>query len=257
MIQFLVSLLARIAMPLARVLLFIFFGLVASLAWLFNFLRKDDNPEPVRMIIKIFFLGALITIPVFAVEYILSKLITVVTLPEPIYLFLYWFVIIAFTEEIFKYFLLRYRVLKSPAFDEPVDAMIYMIIAALGFAALENILYLIPGTEQILSFNALFTRTITISFFRFIGATFLHALCSGLIGYFVALSICRAKKKIRLTLLGIFIAVLLHGLYNFSIMNIEGSLKLAIPILMLVSLAIFVTLGFKKLKTMESVCKVK
>lgn len=243
-------------MPLARALLLVFFGLIASLVWLFNFLRKDDKPEPTKMIVKVFLLGALITVPVFFTEYILSKLIIMVNLSEPIYLFLYWFVVIAFTEEIFKYFLIRYRILKSPAFDEPVDAMIYMIIAALGFAALENILYLIPWTGQILSFNELFTRTITISFFRFIGATFLHALCSGLIGYFLAISICRAKKKTRLIFFGIFMATILHGFYNFSIMKIDSLLKLAIPILILVGLTIFVTLGFKKLKTMKSVCKV-
>ncbi len=256
MIQFLISLLARVAMPLARVLLFIFFGLTASLAWLFNFLRKDDKPEPIRMIVKVFLLGALITIPVFFVEYALSKLIEIPNFSQPIYLFLYWFVVIAFTEEIFKYLLMRFRVLKSSAFDEPVDAMIYMIIAALGFAALENILYLIPGTEHILSFNALFARTVTISFFRFIGATFLHALCSGLIGYFIAISICREKKKIGLTFIGVILAIFLHGLYNFSIMKVQGLLQFTIPILILAGLMIFVTLGFKKLKTMKSVCKI-
>ncbi len=256
--QPLVFLLARVIIPLSRIFLFIFFGLVASLAWLFNFLRQDSKtkPEPIKMIVKIFILGALSTIPVFFIEYSLSRLISIPVLPELLYLALYWFVVIAATEEIFKYIVVRYKALKSPAFDEPVDAMIYMIIAALGFAALENILYLIPGAEQVLSFNALLARTITISFFRFIGATFLHALCSGLVGYFIAMSVCREEKKMNLTFLGVLIAILLHGLYNFSIMKLSDPLKVAVPVLILSGLAIFVTLGFRQLRKMKSTCRI-
>ena len=45
-------------------------------------------------------------------------------------------------EEVAKYLIIKIRILRDPEFDEPIDAMIYMIIAGLGFAALENILVL-------------------------------------------------------------------------------------------------------------------
>ena len=140
-----------------------------------------------------------------------------------------------------------YKVLNNQEFDEPVDAMIYMIIAGLGFAALENILCLIPSISlsEILGISAL----------RFVGATFLHALCSGTIGFFLALSIYEAKRK-KLLMVGIILATFLHGLFNYSIIVIEGSLKIIIPSLIIILLALFVSLGFKKLKKMKSVCKI-
>ncbi|MBU3895817.1 PrsW family intramembrane metalloprotease, partial [Patescibacteria group bacterium] len=91
---------------------------------------------------------------------------------------------------------------------------------------------------------------------RFVGATFLHALCSGLVGYFLALAICRPKIKIVFVTIGLVIAAFLHGLYNFSIIEIEGPLKLLIPVAILISLTIFITIAFIKLKKMKSVCKI-
>lgn len=238
---------------MSRFVIYIFFGTTASVTWLLQFLRKDKLAEPTRMILKIFFWGMVITIPVFAVEFGLAHVINAITLPSLLTSLLYWFLAIAFVEELFKYLLVKGKVLKNLAFDEPVDAMIYMIVGALGFAALENILYLLPPAEKIFSLNELFTRTIIISFFRFVGATFLHALCSGLVGYFLALSLFKNRRS-GLTILGLSIAVLLHGLYNFSIMEIGTPLKFIIPVVILLGLALFITLAFRKLKKMKSIC---
>ena len=128
--------------------------------------------------------------------------------------------------------------------------MLYMIIAALGFAAFENLLILLPMNANFQFFEAAF-----VSIFRFIGATFLHALCSGLIGYYLALSFYQTKNRLRLTIKGILIATLLHGLYDFSIMKVEGSFKFMIPITILMGLIIFITIGFQKVKKLKSICK--
>ena len=208
------------------------------------------------MVIKIFIWGAIITFPVFMIEFGIAQSIGKISLP-PIYIsILYWFVAIALVEEIFKYLVVKGKALKSYAMDEPVDIMIYMVIAALGFAALENILYLLPPAEKIFSLNEILTRTVLISFFRFIGATFLHALCSGLVGYFSAISICKGKKGRGLVLLGLLIAIFLHGLYNLSIMEIGMPLKYILPVAILIGLSIFITFAFRHLKTMKSVCKI-
>ncbi len=165
---------------------------------------------------------------------------------------LYWFLGVAFVEEIFKYLVIKGKVIMNSEFDEPSDVMLYMIIVALGFAALENILVLFPWSSPFL-----FLETSLLCASRFIGATFLHALCSGALGYFLALSFFETKKRIRLTMIGLGIAVFLHGLYDFSIMRVEGGLKFAIPIIILISLALFVSYGFKNLKTIKSTCQLK
>lgn len=254
MINFLISLLARVVVPVSRIFMYVFFGIASSIAWLSQFLRMDKLPEPAKMILKIFFWGAIITLPVFAVEFGSAFVITKINLPPLFISILYWFLAIAFVEEFFKYLVVRTKVLKNPVFDEPTDAMIYMIVAALGFAALENILYLLPPAGKIFSLNELFIRTAFISFFRFIGATFLHALCSGLVGYFLAFSIDKNRKETGVIVFGLSLATLLHGFYNFFIMETEPPIEFIIPIVILLGLSLFVTLGFKKLKKIKSIC---
>lgn len=241
-----------------RIFLYIVFGILPSLAWLAYYLRKDLHPESKRMILKIFLWGSLITLPVFVVQVGLKVFLDKTVPAGLIYDAIYWFFIISFSEEIFKYFVVRAKALSHREFDEPVDTMIYMIVAALGFAALENILYLLPPQEiaQTISFNALVNRTVIITFVRFIGSTFLHTLCSALVGYFSALSFNEEKNKKKILFFGIFMAVLLHGLYDFSIMTIGGPLKVIIPLSILIFLAIFIVSRFEKLKKLKSICKI-
>ena len=259
-------------------ILLIVFGLAPSIIWLFYYLRKDVHPEPKRMILKIFIYGALITIPAVCLEICFQKGFDSISLlisasPSPseisslfrygllqasslsysalLIFFLYNIIAIGFVEEFFKYLVVKCKVLNHPEFDEPVDAMVYMIIAGLGFAALENILYLEPHLLPIIKFS----ESLQITAFRFLGPVFLHALCSGIIGYFLALSIYEAKNKFKFFFIGLITASVLHGLFNYSIIMFEGSLKILIPTIILISLALFVSLGFKKLKKMKSVCK--
>ena len=231
-------------------LVYIILGLAPSIIWLLFYLRKDTHPEPKRQVIKIFFYGMLAAIPaVFLEKGILGEFNKLNIAPFLIIL-LNTFIAIALVEELMKYLVVKKKALNNQEFDEPVDAMLYMIIAALGFAASENILILLPLSSELLIKEAL-----VISAFRFVGATFLHTLCSATIGFFLALSFFETKKRTIYLTVGITIAVLLHGLYNFAIMETSQSLSFLIPLIILIGLAIFVFSGFKKLKKMKSVCK--
>jgi hypothetical protein len=113
-----------------------------------------------------------------------------------------------------------------------------------------------------------------ISFLRFIGAVFLHTLCSGSFGYFLSLSFFETKRKTQLFIAGLLIAILAHGFFNFSITKIEKSLKIENELIriadrktfvffsvflgiILIGLAIFVSFGFNKLKKMKSICLIE
>ncbi|MFH1451486.1 MAG: PrsW family intramembrane metalloprotease [bacterium] len=225
-------------------------GILPSAIWLLFYLKKDSHPESSPMILKIFFLGMLISIPVIGIETGFSNLLALTSLSPGIIFLAKVFLGVAFTEEFFKYLVVKLAVLRSSELDEPVDIVLYMIIAALGFAAIENIL--------ILSKNHLTAPPdiFWIITARFVGATFLHALCSGVIGFFLALSVYQARKQFLFIGIGLWISTILHGLYNFSIIAMKGSLKFIIPVLVLISLAIFVSLTFQKLKKIRSVCKI-
>ena len=125
-----------------------------------------------------------------------------------------------------------------------------MVIAALGFAASENILILFSLGPEFL-----FGETLSVTAFRFLGATFLHALSSGLLGYFLALSFFEMKNQGKFFILGIAIASLLHGFYNFAILELEGILAFLIPLLILIGLAGFLAFSLRRLKKIKSICK--
>jgi len=229
-------------------------GLLPSFIWLLFFLKKDVHPEPKIMVLKVFFYGMLSVLPILAFVFLLETfgLIKVVAelLALSAFILIGYIFFWAAVEEILKYLVVKIKVLHSPELDEPTDIMLYMIIAGLGFAALENILILFNAHPFLRIPEILFLIVL-----RFIGATFLHALCSGTVGYFLALSFFETKKRQRLFFTGLGLAASLHWFYNFSIMEIDGNLRTLSLIVILVGLAIFVSFGFKRLKKLKSVCK--
>ncbi|OGZ73072.1 MAG: hypothetical protein A2908_01985 [Candidatus Staskawiczbacteria bacterium RIFCSPLOWO2_01_FULL_38_12b] len=244
-----------------RIPLYILFGILPSVAWLFYYLKKDLHPEPKRMIIKIFLMGSVITVPVLLIQIGLSLALHQLQNGEffsqhfIILAIVKWFIVIAFTEELLKYLIVKVNIFDNYALDEPLDIMLYMMVAALGFAAVENILYLFSPLD-VSSFDMLIKTTITISFIRFVGATLLHALCSGLTGYFIALSFLDPKKKVLLSIGGLGIATFLHGLYDFSIATLIYPINFLIPSMILFGLLLFIITAFDKVKKMKSICKI-
>ncbi len=229
----------------------IFLSLVPSLIWLIFFLREDRKPEPAKKIIKVFFWGMIVAIPVILIAWPLNILLEKTSLSFFAIQLIMIVGVAAVVEEIAKFFVIKQSVLKSPECDEPIDLMIYAITIALGFAALENIVLLLP-LELPFSNEALFIK----SFLRFISGTFLHALVGGIMGYFIALSILHSKKKNYLIFVGVTLAIVLHALYNFSIMYslVYDQLIIIAPVL-LITLFIVVFFCFNKLKKMTSICK--
>lgn len=233
---------------------YIFFGILPSLIWLQFYLRRDVHPEPKSMILKIFFYGMLSTLPAFFLEIAIFEETEKLNLSSSLVFILNMFLGVAFIEESLKFLVVREKVLNNPEFDEPVDAMIYMIIAALGFAAAENIIIFLPLKSPL-------SEIFEISLFRFLGATFLHALSSGTLGFFIGLSFFKKEKRGELTFLGIIVATFLHGLYNLSltrfdlisflprnIIQLGKNLVILLPPIILISMAIIVSFCFKRLR---------
>src|ERR1051326_3798907 len=117
-------------------------GLLPSLIWLAYWIRKDCHPEPKVMLTKVLLLGIMLSplaiiLQLLFVQYVAQFLgLDPAVLADSPWFFLW----AALVEEMVKYLAVYFVVLRSPEFDEPVDAMIYMLTAAMGFAAMENIL---------------------------------------------------------------------------------------------------------------------
>lgn len=213
------------------------------------------------MVLKVFFWGMLVTPIAAIVEIALSYLLGAWSGPEPWKTLMWNFLGIAFIEEYAKYFVIRWKVLRNKEFDEPIDSMIYLVIAALGFAAFENVLILIAPLitnylsniigqmEPVIDFGI--TQAVRLIVVRFWGATLLHTLASAVLGFFLALSFYhKGRFKYLLFPFGMVLATLLHGLFNYFILLIEAAGPAESFILAYISalifLLIFAAIGVNK-----------
>ena len=222
--------------------IYIILGIIPSLIWLSIYLKEDENPEPNRLILQVFFLGALAAPVAAGMEYLFVSFFE--ALPIPIFFInlLVFFVAIALVEEFWKYAMVKISVVRQKAFDEPADAMIYLIVAALGFAAVENIL-------AIFTFTSTTSGAFEITILRFLSATLLHVLTSAIVGYYLAREHFFLRK--RSVLWGIAIATFLHGLYNILTLASNGFENILVTIYivgLLGFMAIGVNVLFYKLK---------
>ena len=215
---------------------------------MFFYYKKDLHPEPKHMILKVFILGMLAACLASVFEMAVLGIFKGTSL---LFVILESFLLIALVEELLKFLVVKIYVFTSPELDEPLDVMLYMVISALGFAFLENIILLFAADHPYTiagAFNFILLRSV--------GAIFLHTLTSGVIGYFIALSFCSVKNKKKLAGAGFFIAILLHGFYNLGIVMFTGTLQYLIPAIIIIILAAFTTFGFIKLRKLKGICEI-
>ncbi len=188
-------------------------GILPSLVWLFFLLREDGRrPEP-RFLIVICFIAGMVAVPL---ALIFERAVLVFSAAGSL-LTLYWWALI---EEVLKYTAAYVVALRRKENDEPVDNMIYLLTAALGFAALENALFILGPLTQNDFLGSLSTGNL-----RFVGSTLLHVVCSASIGIFMAYAFCKnMAKKAEYTIAGVILAIALHTAFNFSILNTDNSL---------------------------------
>ena len=186
-------------------------GLLPSLVWLFFWLREDRlHPEPRGLLAASFFGGMVAVAAAVLAEQYIAEIYA-----DPSIRYTLW----ASVEEIFKFIAVAVIALHTQSNDEPIDAMIYCIVTALGFAALENALFIMGPLSGGEIAKALITGNM-----RFIGATLLHTVSSAMIGFTLGLAFYRGKAaKILAALVGLAAAIAIHATFNLSIVD-AGSL---------------------------------
>ena len=186
-------------------------GVIPALLWLWFWLYEDRlHPEPRTALALTFFTGMCLVLMVIPIQKLFASVLT-----SQLIIFTGW----AFIEEVAKYLGAQLAILKSKVVDEPIDPMIYMITIALGFAALENTLFLMNPLSGTTLAETIFTGN-----FRFFGATLLHVLCSSIVGAALALSFYIHGYTHRLHVVaGVILAGSLHTLFNLSIITFGGS----------------------------------
>ncbi|MBX4198613.1 PrsW family intramembrane metalloprotease [Candidatus Parcubacteria bacterium] len=146
-------------------------GFLPVMVWLWFLEHEDKHPEPKKLTVYAFLGGMVAVLLVLPFQYIAQGIADENTK------FFIW----AATEEIIKLIVAYVFVLRRIENDEPIDSLMYLIITALGFAALENALYLLQPLRSGHISEAFITGN-----FRFMGATLLHVVSSSIIGIALA-----------------------------------------------------------------------
>ena len=182
-------------------------GMLPSLLWLWFWLKEDNlHDEPKKTLAGCFIIGMVMVFIALPFEWAAQQMF-----PDAFHRYIAWAVI----EEILKFAAAFIAVFWAFKLSEPVDAMIYMITAALGFAAVENTLFLLGVVN---AGNIGFT--IATGNMRFIGATLLHVIASGSVGFMLATAFYHGKSvKILAGIVGLAVAIALHAAFNLAIIT--------------------------------------
>ena len=173
---------------------------IAPAAFLIWYIWKQDSyePEPLHLVAWVFFLGALAVIPAAVIELLFPEGVVSSAFVAPV------------VEEAAKFLVVFLAIYRNPEFDEPMDGIVYAAAAGLGFATIENILYVLEGG-------------IAVGIIRAIASVPGHVIFSCIWGLALGRAKFRpASGRTVIVIAGLFLAMLLHGIFNFSLSVFEA-----------------------------------
>ncbi|WP_047551391.1 PrsW family intramembrane metalloprotease [Psychroserpens sp. Hel_I_66] len=169
---------------------------------LYVYFKDKYDKEPKRLLLASFLLGAVISIIITTIIYF--GLDIVLPLDDPFSVpqqFVKAFLVVGLTEEFSKYIFVRFFAQPKKAFNEPFDGIMYAVMVSMGFAATENVFYVLESGY-------------VTGILRAFTAVPAHATFGILMGYFMGKAKF-SKNRIVLNLLGLLLAVTFHGFYDF------------------------------------------
>ncbi len=176
-------------------------GFAPIVALMSFFYLKDQFQEPLALIVRSFILGALLVFPIMFIQHAFTI--------EGIHMNVFFesFLQIALLEEFLKWFVFMFVMYNHQEFDDHYDGIVYAVAISLGFASVENVLYLL-------------TNGIEYGFSRAFFPVSSHALFGVIMGYYFGKAKIRdSSTKYNLTL-AFFIPFILHGVYDFILQTV-------------------------------------
>ncbi len=169
---------------------------------IYIYLKDKYEKESKRILLYTFLLGAILSIVITTILYLFFDLF--LPLPDDYSIwqqFVKAFFVVALIEEFSKYVIVRYYNQPRKGFNEPFDGIIYAVMVSMGFAAVENLFYVIEGG-------------IEVAILRAITAIPAHSMFAVLMGYFMGKAKF-SKNRMKWNLIGLSCAILFHGAYDF------------------------------------------
>ncbi|MEN2464819.1 glutamic-type intramembrane protease PrsW [Ornithinibacillus sp. FSL M8-0202] len=170
-------------------------GVAPALALMSFFYLKDKITEPIPLILRTFIFGGLLVFPIMFLQYAFES-------DQIGNLFVQSFFVVAFLEEFFKWFVFMYIIYQHTQFSAHYDGIVYAVSISLGFATVENILYLLVNGIEYAFTRALFPVSS-------------HALFGVIMGYYFGKAKMYPVNRAVNIILALIIPIALHGIYNF------------------------------------------
>ncbi len=219
-------------------LLVLALGVIPPLLLLLYIYNLDKvEKEPLSLLAKLFFFGCLTTIGAVILETIGSAIVSRLFFNPLVYQFVMNFIVVACSEEGVKHFALRKATWRNPNFNYQFDAVLYGAVVSLGFAAAENV-------EYILGFG------LSVAPIRAVTAIPLHCIVGVFMGHFYGLAKTAAidgdqGRRKHYMFMSMLIPVLIHGFYDFAA-SYSGALMSLLFIVFIVALDIVAFILTKK-----------
>ncbi len=214
-----------------------------ALMW---YIRKKDRieQEPMPLVLSLLGLGAATVISALILETVGGWITSALPVPNTVYLILEYFIVVAGSEELGKFVVMKLRTWKSPEFNYTYDAIVYAVAASLGFAALENIMYVFTNG----GFSTAILRALT--------AVPGHAVFGVFMGVHYGLAKranARGDKgtETRELFLAYLIPVLIHGFYDFCL-SAEGWFWIVIFFIFYITMIIVAFIKVKHLSDTDA-----
>jgi RsiW-degrading membrane proteinase PrsW (M82 family) len=175
--------------------------------------------EPIKMLLKVFIMGIIYVIPTLVVENILSFFNVY---PGIFGVGYTAFIVAGLTEEFMKRQVVLKHVYFNPVFNEKLDGIVYCVMSALGFATIENIMYVVFKFSDVES----------VGLYRAFLSVPAHMLFAITMGYYLSLSKFSAtpEQSRYFYKKSLTVPVILHGIFDFILMSgIELLMLLFIP----------------------------
>lgn len=184
-------------------------AILPAIALLIYIYTKDKREkESFPLLINCFTFGLMIVLPVLGLEKIIMIINNMLFARESvIYIFVKAFFVAAFSEEIFKYIALNLRTWKSGEYNCSFDGIVYSVFVSLGFASLENVLFVIKSG-------------FTVAVVRMFSAVPIHACTAVFMGYYYSKAkkasiLGERKMMLKYRALAVAIPLAAHGIYDF------------------------------------------
>ncbi|MDX1828291.1 MAG: PrsW family glutamic-type intramembrane protease [Lutibacter sp.] len=203
---------------------------------IYIYIKDRFEKEPKLLLLYNFLFGAIASILISSILYFLYDIL----LPHPdrlnvFHQFLKAFFMVGLVEEFSKYIIVRYYAQPKKAFNEPFDGIIYAVMVSMGFAFVENLLYVFDGGIQV-------------ALIRAVTAVPAHAVFAIIMGYFMGIAKF-SNHKIKWNLIGLGLAIIFHGAYDFFLfINFIPGISLGA----FVSLIIGIILAKRAIKTHQN-----